>query len=59
MSKTSSKVKDRYNKKVYDQIIVRLPKGMKEQLKEQCIKNGDSMNSVFVKAATDYLKTAK
>ena len=59
MSKTSSKVKDRYNKKVYDQIIVRLPKGMKEQLKELCIKNGDSMNSVFVKAVTDYLKTAE
>lgn len=59
MGSTSSKVKDRYNKKTYDQIIVRLPKGMKNQLKEKCMKNGDSMNSVFVKSAIDYLKTAK
>nr|DAP12010.1 MAG TPA: hypothetical protein [Bacteriophage sp.] len=55
MGRTSTEVKDRWNKKNYDSTVVRLPKGMKERLKAACEKDGISMNSIFVKAAKDYL----
>ena len=35
MSKPTSQVKDRYNKKAYDQILLRLPKGGKDLVKEK------------------------
>ena len=35
MSKTSSEVKNRWNKKAYDMTAVRLPKGMKDRLVER------------------------
>lgn len=44
MSKTSSKVKDRYNKKAYDTIILRVPKGEKEVIKKQAKKRGFIVN---------------
>jgi predicted HicB family RNase H-like nuclease len=44
MSKTSSKVKDRYNKKAYDTIILRVPKGEKEVIREQAKSKGMSVN---------------
>ena len=55
MGKTSSAVKNRYNAKAYDQIMVRLPKGMKEQFQELCAANGDSMNNVLAQAAKEYI----
>ncbi len=55
MAGTSSTVKNRWNRKNYDSVLVMLPKGMKEQLKATCEKDGISMNSIFVKAAKDYL----
>jgi len=44
MSKTSSKVKDRYNKKAYDTIILRVPKGEKEVIKAHAESKGMSVN---------------
>lgn len=55
MGYTSSKVKNRYNKKAYDNITVRLPKRMKEQLKDKCENDGISMNSIFLNAAKKYI----
>lgn len=55
MSKTSSVVKDRYNKKAYDTLIARLPKGMKDRFKAACDLNGDSMNSILLQAVKEYL----
>ncbi len=55
MSKTSSAVKNRYANKVYDRAVVILPKGMRDRLKEKCAAEGISMNSIFLKAAKDYL----
>ena len=40
MSKTSSKVKDKYNKKAYDTIILRVTKGQKEVIREQAKSKG-------------------
>ena len=44
MSKTSSAVKDRWNKKAYDQIAFRVPKGRKETLEQRAQETGESVN---------------
>ena len=53
VGKTSSKVKDRYNAKAYDEIKIRVPKGYKETLKAHAEKYyGGSMKS-FINQAID------
>ena len=52
MGKTSSKVKDRYNAKAYDEIKTRVSKGKKEVIKEHATKNGESLNG-FINRAID------
>lgn len=52
MGKTSSVVKDRYNKKAYDEIKVRVPKGKKEIITSFTTSTGESVNS-FVNRAID------
>lgn len=52
MGKTSSKVKDRYNAKAYDEIKVRVPKGEKDKIKSHAETNGESVNG-FIKRAID------
>ena len=43
MSKTSSAVKDRYNKKAYDRIIISVPKGKREVYKNHAASKGESL----------------
>ena len=52
MGKTSSKVKDRYNAKAYDEIKIRVYKGEKEKIKSHAESNGESING-FVKRSID------
>lgn len=52
MGKTSSKVKDRYNAKTYDEIKIRVYKGEKEKIKSHAESNGESLNG-FVNRAID------
>lgn len=52
MGKTSSKVKDRYNAKAYDEIKLRVPKGEKDIIKAQADKVGESVNG-YIKKAVD------
>lgn len=42
---TSCEVKDRYNRANYDQVILRLPKGQREDLRELAAAKGFSVNS--------------
>lgn len=49
MGKTSSKVKDRYNAKVYDEIKVRVSKGQKEYIQNVAKQNGESVNGFIVR----------
>lgn len=51
-TKTSSKVKDRYNAKAYDEIKVRVPKGHKEEIQAHAESQGESVNG-FVGRAID------
>lgn len=52
MGKTSSKVKDRYNAKVYEEIKVRVYKGEKDKIKAHAEAKGESVNG-FIKRAID------
>ena len=44
MGKTSNAVKDRYNAKNYDDLRVRVPKGMKETIQAHAEANGETVN---------------
>ena len=52
MSKTSSRVKNRYNRKAYDRLAIMVPKGEKEKIKERAEAEGLSLNG-YVKAAIE------
>lgn len=52
MGKTSSAVKDRYNKKAYDTIIIRVKKGTKERWRTEADKRGESLN-LFISNAVE------
>lgn len=52
MGKTSSKVKDRYNAKNYEEIKVRVYKGEKDKIKAHAGQHGESVNG-FIKRAID------
>ena len=52
MGKTSSMVKNRHNAKVYDRILVVVPKGRKAKLQAHAAGRGESLNG-FIKRATD------
>ena len=44
MGKTSSTVKNRYNAKAYDQLPIRIPKGMKQAVEAHAKSKGKSVN---------------
>ena len=52
MGKTSSKVKDRYNAKAYDEIKVRVKKGKKDIINAYATEHGMSVND-FINRAID------
>lgn len=53
MGKTSSKVKNRYNEKVYDRISLVVPKGKKEELQAYAASQGESLNAFINRAITE------
>lgn len=54
-TKTSSAVKNRYNKKVYGSIIVRIPKDTAEAFKAKCLSEGVPQAQIIKKAIDDFL----
>lgn len=46
MGKTSSKVKDRYNAKAYDEMKIRVPKGKKALIEAYTKEHGESVNGL-------------
>ena len=46
MGKTSSKVKDRYNAKAYDEFKIRVPKGQKQAVEAHAESKGESVNGL-------------
>ena len=56
---TSSAVKDRYNKKAYDSIHLRIPKGCKEKIQSVLQEIGEkSLNNFIWKAILAQMKDA-
>ena len=55
-TKTSSKVKDRYNAKAYDEIKVRVAKGRKEIIQAHAEARGESMNSFITRAIDETME---
>ena len=49
-TKTSSKVKDKYNAKAYDEIKVRVAKGQKETIQAHAAERGESTNAFIVRS---------
>lgn len=56
-TKTSSAVKDRYNKKVYDSISIRVPKELAEQFRNKCAENNESQAKIIKAAIENYLNS--
>ena len=50
MSKTSSEVRDRYNRKAYDDITLRVRKGRKADIQAAAERAGMSLNAYIVRA---------
>lgn len=50
MSRTSSEVKDRYNRKAYDDITLRVRKGHKADMQAAAERAGLSLNAYIVRA---------
>jgi predicted HicB family RNase H-like nuclease len=56
MGKTSSKVKDRYNLKAYDEIKVRVYKGQKEIIQAHAEGRGESTNAFIQRAIKETME---
>lgn len=52
---TSTEVKNRYNKKVYDSIIVRIPKETAAAFKEKCAAEGIPQAQIIKKAIEEFI----
>ena len=59
MGKTSNAVKDRYNAKTYDDIRVRVPKGMKEKIQVYAEANGETINGFINRLISEALGVDK
>lgn len=56
MGKTSSKVKDKYNAKAYDEIKLRVKKGDKDIIKDYADRKGESVNGYINKAVEERMQ---
>lgn len=56
MGKTSSKVKDRYNAKAYDELKIRVSKGNKDIIKAHAAEQGESLNGFVNRAIEETIK---
>ena len=56
MGKTSVEVKERYNKKVYEDIRLRVKKGQKEMIQAHAESIGKSINGYIVDLIEDDMK---
>lgn len=56
MGKTSSTVKNRYNAKVYDRVLLAIPKGLKDEWKARAEENGESLTKFVMNAVEAYNK---
>ena len=53
MGRTSSTVKDRWNKKAYDQLLIRIPKGRKADIEQYAEAHGQSLNGFIAEVVRE------
>ena len=56
MGKTSSAVKDRYNKKAYDRFLLTVRKGQKDEIQQYAESIGMSLNGFIIQAIEEAMK---
>ncbi len=56
-TRTSTAVKAKYNRKVYDVISIRVPKEMAENFKKKCLETGEAQAQVIKRAISDYIES--
>ena len=59
MSKTSSAVKDKYNKKTYDRFLVTVKKGVKDGISTHAASRGESTNAFILRAIEETMQRDK
>ena len=57
--KTSSSAKNRYNAKAYDQIPLRVKKGLKDEIREAAEKSNESVNGFINRIIQQELEKSK
>ena len=55
MGKTSWKVKEKYNQKVYGKLYFQMPKEMVQQFRDKCKRDGVSQAQVVREAIEEFL----
>ena len=55
-SRTSTEVKNRYNKKTYEQINIRIPKETANKFKEKCKEKQIPQAQIFKEAIEKFIK---
>ncbi len=55
-TKTSTAVKERYNKKAYDTVMAHIPKATAQAFKEKCKSEGVSQAQIIKKAIEEFLQ---
>ena len=56
VSKSQIKAKDKYNKKTYDEVKLRVKKGEKSELQAIAEQQGMSLNAFITTAISEYIK---
>lgn len=54
--RTSSESKDRWNRNNYDSVLIRIPKGMKEEIREYAEQRGESVNGLINRLLTQEMR---
>lgn len=54
--RTSSESKDRWNRNNYDSVLIRIPKGMKEEIREYAEQHGESVNGLINRLLTQEMR---
>ncbi len=59
MGRTSTTVKDRWNKNNYDSLLIRIPKGRKADIEKAAVALGQSLNGFVGSAIRETLKMSE
>ena len=56
ISESRHRANEKYNKKAYDSLLLRIPKGTKEEIKQHADSMGESVNGFIKRAIQNQMK---